>query len=289
MTKALIKAMRPKQWAKNIFLTAGLVFSRQLTNMNAISNTALAIILFSLLASAVYLINDIGDVEADRKHPKKKNRPIASGALKESSARIAVIILVIIVFSGAYLLSKSFLVVCVFYFILNLSYSKWIKHIPLLDLLVLASFYIIRVVAGISVIEVQHFSPWLYVATSFVALFMGIGKRRAELVMAQEKGISSRKVLESYTLPFLDQLTTIVLTITIVTYSLYTFSAPNLPDNNIMMITIPFVIYGIFRYLYLVQVEGHGEAPDEIVLSDRPFQINIIMWGITVFLIFYIY
>ncbi|MDH5607300.1 MAG: decaprenyl-phosphate phosphoribosyltransferase, partial [Anaerolineae bacterium] len=157
-----------------------------------------------------------------------------------------------------------------------------------MDVLVLASFYVIRVAAGITVINIKHFSPWLYLATTTVALFMGIGKRRAELVLTQESGNTHRKVLESYTLPFLDQLTSIVLTLTIMTYSLYTFTATNLPENKVMMITIPFVIYGIFRYLYLVQVEGHGEAPDEIVLSDRPFQINIILWGMTIMLIFYL-
>jgi len=280
--------MRPRQWAKNVFIAAGLVFSRQLTNISALVNTGLAMVLFSLLASTIYLINDINDVEADRNHPKKKDRPIASGALSVKSAKAAAFILTLIVFPGAYLLSPAFTAVCLLYFLLNLSYSIWIKHIPLMDVLVLASFYVIRVAAGITVINIKHFSPWLYLATTTVALFMGIGKRRAELVLTQESGNTHRKVLESYTLPFLDQLTSIVLTLTIMTYSLYTFTATNLPENKVMMITIPFVIYGIFRYLYLVQVEGHGEAPDEIVLSDRPFQINIILWGMTIMLIFYL-
>ena len=139
------------------------------------------------------------------------------------------------------------------------------------------------------IVQVERFSPWLYVATTFLALFMGIGKRRAEYVLAQETGNQHRKVLQAYNLPYLDQLITIVLTITILTYSLYTFSAPNLPDNHAMMLTIPFVIYAIFRYLYLVQVEGSGEAPEEIVLADRPFQICMVIWGLSVLLIFYIF
>jgi magnesium-transporting ATPase (P-type) len=148
---------------------------------------------------------------------------------------------------------------------------------------------VIRVAAGVTIIEVDRFSPWLYLSTTFLALFMGIGKRRAELVLAKETGNNHRKVLESYTLGYLDQLIIIVLSITILAYSLYTFSAPNLPENHAMMLTIPFVIYGIFRYLYLVQVEGRGEAPEEIFFNDRPFQATLILWAFSVLLIFYIF
>ncbi len=287
MIRALIKAMRPKQWAKNVFIFAGLVFDHKLTNFPAILNTLSAFTLFSLLASSVYLINDLSDVEADQQHPKKKNRPIASGGLSIGAARVAAILLILIVFPLSYLLSPPFAAVCLLYFLLNLGYSSWFKHIVLLDVLLLASFYVIRVVAGVSVIEVERFSPWLYQSTIFLALFLGIGKRRAELVLAEQSGNNHRKVLDAYTLPFLDQLITIVLTITIISYSLYTFSAPNLPDNYVMMLTIPFVIYGIFRYLYLVQVKGHGEAPDEIVLSDKPFILNFVLWGLSLLVIIY--
>ena len=287
MIRALIKAMRPKQWVKNVFIFAGLVFDHQLSNLPAILNTVSAFILFSLLASSVYLINDLSDVEADRAHPKKKDRPIASGALSVSAAWVASIVIILLVFPLAYLLSPSFALVCVLYFLLNLGYSNWLKHIVLLDVLILASFYVIRVVAGVTVIEVERFSPWLYQSTIFLALFLGIGKRRAELVLAENTGNNHRKVLDGYTLPFLDQLITIVLTITIISYSLYPFSAPNLPDNFVMMLTIPFVIYGIFRYLYLVQVKGHGEAPDEIVLSDKPFILNFLIWGVVLLVIIY--
>lgn len=288
MLKAIIKTMRPKQWAKNGFLLAGLIFDRQMTNLDALTRAMIGVVLFSLLASAVYMINDISDLEADKQHPKKKNRPIASGALPVNIARAIVILLLLIVFPGAYLLKPLFATICGLYFILNLSYSAWIKHIVLLDVLVLASFYVIRVVAGISIITVERFSPWLYIFTSFLALFLGIGKRRAEYVLAETTGNNHRKVLNSYSLPFLDQLIIIVLTLAILTYSLYTFSAPNLPENHIMMLTIPFVIYGIFRYLYLVQVKGHGEAPEEILISDVPFQINLVLWGLSILLIFYL-
>lgn len=287
MIRALIKAMRPKQWAKNIFIFAGLVFDKKLTDLSALINTTSAFILFSLLASSVYLINDLSDIEADRQHPKKKNRPIAAGILPIWLAWTSVIVILLLVFPLAYMLSPTFAALCALYFLLNLSYSTWFKHIVLVDVLLLASFYVIRVVAGVTVIDVERFSPWLYQSTIFLALFMGIGKRRAELVLAQKTGNNHRKVLESYTLPFLDQLVTIVLTVTIISYSLYTFSAPNLPDNYVMMLTIPFVIYGIFRYLYLVQVKGHGEAPEEIVLSDKPFILNMMIWGLVLLVIFY--
>jgi 4-hydroxybenzoate polyprenyltransferase len=289
MLIALIKAMRPKQWVKNVLIFAAVVFDRKLGIPAALIATIQGAVLFSLLASTIYLFNDLADIEADRKHPTKKNRPIASGKLPVRAAWTAAIGLLVIIFPLAYRLSPLFAGLCAVYFILNLSYSFWLKHIAIIDVLGLASFYVLRVVAGVLIIEVERFSPWLYLATIFVALFMGIGKRRAELISAIDTGQNSRKVLESYTLPYLDQLISIVLTVTILTYSLYTFSAPNLPENHVTMLTIPFVIYGVFRYLHLMQVQGHGEAPEEVVLSDRPFQINIVLWGLSILAIFYFY
>jgi 4-hydroxybenzoate polyprenyltransferase len=289
MLIALIKAMRPKQWVKNILIFAAVVFDRKIGYPTALLSTIAGVLLFSLIASAIYLINDISDIEADQNHPIKKNRAIASGDLSIPAARMAAVLLLVVSFPLGYLLSPGFALICLVYFILNLSYSFWLKHVPLLDVLVLASFYVIRVAAGVTIISVERFSPWLYIATTFLALFLGIGKRRTELLNGQQSSNHTRKVLSSYTLAYLDQLIMIVLTITIVTYSLYTFSAPNLPDNHVTMLTIPFVIYGVFRYLYLIQIEGRGEAPEEIVLTDRPFQINIILWSVSILLIFYIF
>ena len=289
MLIALIKAMRPKQWAKNVMIFAALVFDRKLGVPSAMLDTIIGAVLFSLLASSIYLLNDIADIEADRQHPKKKNRPIASGKLPIWAAWTSAGILLLVVFPSAYWLSPEFAVLCGIYFFLNLAYSFWLKHIPIVDVIGLASFYVLRVAAGVFIIEVDRFSPWLYLAMIFLALFMGIGKRRAELITATETGQQTRKVLQAYTLPYLDQLINIVLTATILTYSLYTFSAPNLPDNHITMLTIPFVIYGVFRYLHLMQVQGRGEAPEEIVLSDRPFQINMALWGGSILAIFYFF
>jgi 4-hydroxybenzoate polyprenyltransferase len=288
MLKAFILAIRPKQWVKNILIFAALIFDRKIGDLDAVLSTVAGAVLFSLVSSAVYLINDLSDVEADRLHEKKKHRPIASGALPVPAAWAGAVLLLLIALPLGFLLSPWFCALCVGYFVLNVSYSMWLKHIALLDVLFLASFYVIRVVAGVTIIEVERFSPWLYIATTFLALLMGIGKRRAELLKNSGNG-DTRKVLASYTLAYLDNLLLIVLTITIVTYSLYTFSAPNLPENHVTMLTIPFVIYGVFRYLYLLQVEGTGEAPEEIVLTDRPFQINLVLWGLAILLIFYFF
>ncbi len=288
MLKAIIKTMRPQQWAKNIFLFVGLVFDRKLTNVDAMLHTLMGAIIFSLVASTVYIINDIADIEADRQHPKKKHRPIAAGKLPIPVAWGIAGLLLLISLPAAYLLSPIFAWITIIYLGLNLVYSKWLKHIILLDIIILASFYVIRVAAGVTLIDVMRFSPWLYIFTTFLALLIGTGKRRAE--MAQRvAGANTRRVLDGYTLNYLDQLITLASGMTIITYSLYTFSAPNLPDNHAMMFTNPFVIYSIFRYQYLLQVRETGGAPEELVLSDRPLQIALLLFGFSVLLIFYIF
>lgn len=286
MLSALLKTMRPKQWLKNGFLFVGLFFDRQLLDVEAVLRVSVGAVLFSLLASAVYILNDLNDLDADRNHPKKSLRPLPSGALSVGIARAAVVTIILVVFPLAYLLSTTFLWFLLAYFVLNMAYTFWFKHVALIDVLVLASFYVLRVAAGVSVIHVERFSPWLYLFTIFLALYLGMGKRRAELVMLAEDANSHRRVLDGYSISFLDQLITIVLTLAILTYSLYTFSAPNLPENDAMMLTIPFVIYGIFRYLYLVHVENSGDAPEEILVSDLPLQLSIILWGISILTIF---
>ena len=288
MLRAIIKTMRPKQWAKSAFIFTALIFDRKLLDLNAFLNTLAGAFLFSLIASAVYTINDISDLEVDRNHPTKKLRPIASGELPVNIAWIVGIGLIIIALPLAYLLSPTFLIICVVYLVLNLLYSTWFKHVPLIDVIVLASFYVLRVTSGVTLIEVKRFSPWLYVVTSLFALFIGLGKRRAELVLQKNETGGSRPVLDGYTINLLDQLINIVSSTTIVAYSLYTFSAPNLPENHSMMLTIPFVVYGIFRYLYLIQI-GQGGAPEDIALSDRPLQLSIILWSLSILIIFYLY
>ena len=287
--RALLKSMRPKQWIKNVLIFTALVFDEKLLDYQALLVTVAGFILFSLVSSTVYILNDITDLEADRSHPKKRNRPIASGELPISLARWSVILLLVITFPLAYLLSPGFFLILLSYWLLSLAYSKWLKHIVIIDVFVLASFYVIRVVAGLTLIEVARFSPWLYVVTTLLALYIGLGKRRAELALLSDDAFAHRRVLDGYTIPLLDQYITIVSATTIVAYSLYTFSAPNLPDNNAMMLTIPFAIYGILRYLYLVQTNQGGGAPEEELLTDRPLQITMVLWGSVVLVILYLF
>ncbi|OGO65118.1 MAG: phosphoribose diphosphate--decaprenyl-phosphate phosphoribosyltransferase [Chloroflexi bacterium RBG_19FT_COMBO_55_16] len=285
----LLKSMRPRQWMKNVLIFVPLVFDRQLDNMAAFMTTLAGFALLCLVASAVYLINDLTDLEADRRHPEKMKRPLASGELPVAAAIWATALLLLIAVPLAYFLSPSFAVVQLTYLLLNLAYSKWLKHIAIIDVIVLASFYLLRVVAGLTLIQVARFSPWLYVVTTLGALYIGFGKRRAELSLLAGEASNHRRVLDGYTIPLLDQFITIVSATTIVAYSLYTFSAPNLPENHAMMLTIPFAIYGIFRYLYIVQTKQGGGAPEEELLADRPLQFTIFLWGVTVLVIFYLF
>lgn len=290
MLKYIFKAMRPKQWTKNAFVFAALIFDRKLFDLNSLERTLMTFGLFCLLASSVYLLNDIMDIEADRSHPVKKNRPIASGKLPISLAVIMAILLLAVALFGSYLLFIGTFFIFLIYFVLNLVYSKWLKHIAIIDVLVIAACFVLRVAAGVSVIQVERFSPWLYVVTTLFALYLGFGKRRAELsVLIPENTTSHRRVLAGYSIDFIDQVITIVSATTIIAYSLYTFSAPNLPENHTMMLTIPFVLYGIFRYLSLIQINKKGGEPEDLLLNDRPLQITIVLWGIAVILIFYLF
>lgn len=288
MLSALIKSMRPRQWSKNVFVLAAVVFDKKLLNPEAMGKSLAGMVLFCLLSSSVYLINDILDAEADRNHPQKRNRPIASGKLPVPVAAAAAIGIILVTIPTSFLLSSLFGWIALIYFLVNLAYSTRLKHIPLIDVLIIAAGFVLRVAAGVSLIEVERFSPWLYVVTTLLALYIGFGKRRAELTLLQKDANNHRRVLDGYNLALLDQLITIVSGTTIVAYSLYTFSAPNLPDNHSMMLTIPFVIYGIFRYLYLIQVEQAGGAPEDIVLTDRPLQAAILLWGLSVLFVFYL-
>ena len=283
--------MRPRQWTKNAFVFAALVFDRQLLIRNSFFHTFLAFVIFCFLSSSVYLINDVVDVEADRNHPVKKNRPIASGKLPIPIAIIAAVVLIAASITSAFFLSVPLGIIAAVYLLINLAYSEWLKHIPLIDVLIIATGFVLRVAAGVSVIHVQRFSPWLYVVTTLLALYIGFGKRRAEMttVLGDENKGPHRKVLDGYSITLIDQLITVVSSTTLIAYSLYTFSAPNLPENHAMMLTIPFVLYGIFRYLYLIQIKNAGGEPEEILLKDRPLQATILLWGLAVLIVFYLF
>ena len=288
MVKHLIKAMRLRQWTKNSFVFFGLIFDKQLFLREPFLKTLDGFFLFCLISSAVYLFNDIADIEADRQHPEKKDRPLASGKLSVGVAGAAAVILALVSISLGYLLAPAFSAIVAVYFVINLLYSYWLKHVPILDVLIVSSGFVLRVGAGVALITVERFSPWLYMITVLFSLYIGLGKRRAEMSrLAQDAG-AHRRVLDGYTIPLLDQYISIVSGMTIVAYSLYTFSAPNLPDNNSMMLTIPFVVYGIFRYLQLIHTGHAAGAPDEVALKDRPLQVTVLLWGLAVIVVFYL-
>jgi 4-hydroxybenzoate polyprenyltransferase len=286
--KFIIQSMRIRQWPKNIFIFAALIFDRQLTEWKPFAVTAAAFILFCFVSSVVYIINDIADIETDRQHPEKQNRPLASGKLSTSAAVIAAVLLIVLVIPASFILNRAFGIILSTYLTMMIAYSFWLKHLPLIDVMIIAAGFVLRVAAGVVIIQTQMFSPWLFVATTFLALFIALGKRRAEVHLLESEAGSHRKVLDGYTLELLDQLLTVVLSITLMTYCLYTFSASLAPNNYGMMLTIPFVIYALFRYLYLIKIIHIGGAPEEIVLTDRPMQISILLWGLTVILILYI-
>ena len=288
MLTALLKTMRPRQWTKNVFVFAALVFDKQLLLPGPFLRTLAGFGLFCLISSSVYIFNDLADIEADRQHPEKQHRPIPSGQLPVGLAWVAGLLLLGLALVPGYLLAPDFAVVLGIYFVLIMAYSKWLKHVPIVDVLILAAGFVLRVHAGVTLIHVERFSPWLYVVMTLLALYLGFGKRRAELALLAQGAGSHRKVLDGYTIPLLDQFILIVSGTTIVAYSLYTFSAPNLPPNHSMMLTIPFVLYAIFRYLYLIQVKHAGGAPEEILLSDRPFQLSLFLWSLTVLAVFYL-
>ncbi len=288
MLRGLLKTMRPRQWTKNAFVFAALVFDKQLFILSSLERTVAAFILFCMISSAVYIFNDLSDIEADREHPVKRNRPIPSGKLPVSVAWAAGIALVALSVGLGYLLSPTFALVVVVYFLMNVAYSRWLKHILIVDVLILAAGFVLRVVAGVAVIHVERFSPWLYVVMTLLSLYLGFGKRRAELALLSDDAASHRKVLHGYTIPLLDQYIMIVSATTIVAYSFYTFSAPNVPANHSMMLSIPFVVYAIFRYLYLIEVKKAGGEPEEILLTDRPFQLGMLLWAAVVVIVFYL-
>lgn len=281
--KYYIAAMRPKQWTKNLFVFAGLIFSKNAFNTDMLPAVAAAFVIFCLLSSAVYLINDIVDIEKDRNHPKKKNRPLAAGSISAGGARTFAVILTIMALTGAFILSLPFGGLALLYYGLMLLYSFYIKQFIILDVFTIAAGFVIRVVAGTIVINV-YLSPWVVMCSAFLALFMALGKRRNELKVLGNGAHSHRQALEEYTLPLLDQMISIVTASTIVTYFLYTFKTGQGLDS---VATVPFVLFGLFRYLYLVYNENAGGSPEEIILTDRPLQADIVLWIVASMLLIY--
>jgi len=287
--RALWKAMRPRQWPKNIlFIFAALIFDRQFLILDSLLRVTAATILFILMSSAIYLLNDLADVESDRLHPTKKNRPIASGKLPVGVARAAAVAFALISLAGGFALTWKFGVILLLYLGKQIAYSYWLKRIVLVDVFTIAIGFVLRVGAGVVVIDVERFSPWLYVCAGLLALFLGFGKRRQEIVLLGHNAADHRSILSEYSLELLDRIIGVVTTSLLVAYSLYTFLAEGLPQNHLMMLTIPFVMYAIFRYLYLIHIKGEGGAPEDIFFKDRPLQGTMALWGMMVALTLYI-
>ncbi|ADL70020.1 decaprenyl-phosphate phosphoribosyltransferase [Thermoanaerobacterium thermosaccharolyticum] len=282
--KGLIKLMRPKQWIKNVFVLAALIFSKKMFDVLSLKEALFAFILFCGISSSVYIINDIADLEKDRKHPKKRFRPLPSGLVKKRHAAILFFILALASLILSFLINANFGIIVLSYFIINLAYTFYLKNIIIIDVMVIAVGFVLRVIAGAEAIGVAS-SPWLLLCTLLLSLFLAITKRKNEVIVLDNNAKSHRNVLDEYSVKLLDNMLSIVTSSTIIAYSLYTFYAEK---GYYMMITILFVIYGIFRYQYLVDSKTFGGSPELAFFEDKPFLINGILYCITVILILYI-
>ncbi len=279
--------MRPKQWTKNIFVFVPLVFDSKLLQPAPLLNTLAGFVVLCLLSSAVYVLNDCVDAPADRLHPTKRLRPIAAGEVPIALAVGWAAGLVVLTLAGAVAINPAFAAIALGYFAVTTAYTLKLKQVVVLDVIVLSAGFVLRVAAGVPLVEAERFSPWLYTCAWLLALLIGFGKRRAELV--QMGGLAHTRVtLAEYTQPFLDQVIAVVTSALLVSYTFYTFSAPQLPENHLMMLTVPFVAYALFRYLYLVNVRGEGAAPDELALKDRPMQLAFVLWGALAIVVLYL-
>ena len=285
----LLRTLRPRQWVKNGVVFIPLLFDQKLTDWPLLLRTILAFILFCMISSTVYIINDLADLEKDKLHPKKRRRALPSGQMKPWFAVLAVLGILAVCLPVSFWLSTYFGLIILTYLLLNLAYSFGLKNVVIIDVLIVASGFVLRVAGGTIVAEAERFSPWLYVCTIFLALFLAIGKRRHELSFLAGEAENHRRSLNDYTFGFLDQMSQLVTTAFVISYSLYTFSATNLPSNHAMMLTIPFAIYLIFRYQYLIQVKGEGGAPEMLLYTDRPLLGSLILWGLSVILVLYVF
>ena len=293
---SVLLSTRPKQWIKNLVVFLALMFTaNQYWSLadpsrfvNLAGRTLLAFVLFCLTTGSVYLINDVVDIKKDQEHPTKRFRPLPSGKLKVSQAIVAAVCLILVSGGFSFWLETSLGFLVMGYFLLMLAYSYLLKHIVIIDVFTIAAGFMLRVVAGAAVIQVP-ISPWLYICTILGALFLGFTKRRHELVLLNDDATRHRPILEQYTPGLLEQMIAVVTPSTVIAYSLYTFSAENLPKNHAMMLTIPFVLYGVFRYLYLVHTKNQGGSPEEALLRDVPLMVNIALWVLVSVLILLVF
>jgi 4-hydroxybenzoate polyprenyltransferase len=286
--RLFLRTMRPKQWTKNVFVWAALLFDQKLFQPGPFLRTFIVFLLFCLISSAVYIINDLVDIEKDRQHPSKRNRPLASGALSPRLALAGAVVILFLSLPAALWLGSAVTAILYGYLLLMIAYSFWLKNIVIVDVLTISAGFVLRVAAGVVVVQAARFSPWIYVCMVLLALFLAIGKRRQEIVLMQDGSGDTRSILQEYNVKFLDEMLALVSSTTVMAYSLYTFSAPNVPANHTLMLTIPFVLYGLFRYLYLIHVRGETDPPDVVVLKDRALLLDVVLFSVVAFLVFYV-
>ncbi len=284
MANRYINLLRIKQWTKNGFIFAALIFSKGFYNKNLTLKTILGFLIFSLLASSVYILNDIRDRERDKHHPTKCKRPIASGLISIKLATTISIFLFLISAVSSFFLSRNFFLICIIYFLLNIAYTYWLKEIVILDIFSISAGFFLRVLAGAAIISVS-ISHWLIICTILLSLFLALSKRKIEITLIgkSESDIRHREILKEYSHSFIDQMIGIVTSATLISYILYTTSPTTVKKfgTTNLIYTTPFVLYGIFRYLYLVYSKERGGDPTDEFLSDIPLLINAILWLLT--------
>jgi 4-hydroxybenzoate polyprenyltransferase len=286
---ALIVSLRPKQWPKNLLVFAGLVFSLNLFNPTDFLRSLGGFVAFCLLSGAVYLVNDLVDVENDRLHPLKRYRPIASGRLKPGAAKVAVVVATVVALAGGFALDWQFGVVGLAYFLLELAYSFRLKHLVVLDVMTIAAGFALRALAGTVLVHVT-ISSWLFVCSILLALFISLAKRRHELLFLAGGGSGHRAVLENYSETLLDQMMAVATSSAVIAYCLYTIAPETIAKfgTHNLMLTVPFVLYGIYRYLYLVYRKELGGAPEQALLGDLPMMIDVLLWMASVVAVIYL-
>ncbi len=286
----LLKTMRLKQWTKNGFVLAGLIFDGKLFDLPMALAALVVMLGFCLISSSVYILNDLVDIEKDRLHPRKRLRPLPSGQLSPTFAKWGAALLATISIFATGLVNIWAGVIVASYLILNVWYSFRLKNLVIIDVMMMAGFFVLRVVAGVVVVDVTNFSPWLYVCVSLLALFLGFGKRRHEFALLEGSAADHRASLAHYNLPLLDQILGIVTTSGLLAYTLYTFEAKTaLAQDGHMLLTVPFILYAAFRYLYLIHVEKRGGAPEDLLFEDRPFLLSVLLWGVSVVAVIYLW
>jgi len=278
---AFFQLVRPKQWTKNLVVFAGLMFTASFLNVELLFKVIQAFIIYCFASGAIYIINDIKDMESDRHHPEKKHRPLAAKQITPDLAMIGALVLVLTSLSWSMVLSRVFALTVLIYLLLNIAYTLGLKHYVILDVFIITTGFVLRAAAGAWVIAVP-ISSWLLIVTTLLSLFLGFAKRRHELITMGDHAPSHRRSLEEYSPKLLDQFMSVVSSATIIAYSLYAFTSPTARKHHYLMLTVPFVIYGIMRYLYLVYQRNLGGSPELILLRDKPLIVVILLWIIAV-------